>query len=239
MQHYQFKPRLVPALATVLGMALFIHLGNWQVHKGEKRAAELAQYSARAKLPPTVLGAALVDPVSLQDAPVAVRGRYVAGEQYFLDNRQEDGRAGVHVISALQIDGSTTRVLIDRGWVAWGAGRSQLPLVPTPDAPVQVTGIASLPSAAKFFLMPDRDDVNPRLWSRIDLARYATRYAGPLQPLVILQNAQDASDGLVRNWPAPEDKVAMHQSYSLQWYGMAAALLLFFLFSSRRQQVHT
>jgi len=59
------------------------------------------------------------------------------------------------------------------------------------------------------------------------LERFAKANPGALQPVVLLQQDQGATDTLVRKWPAPEDRVAMHQSYSMQWFGMAAALLIF------------
>lgn len=237
MQAYAFRPRWIPGIATVAGVALFVHLGLWQAGKGERRQAEIEQFTTRAKLGPFRVQAALLAPADLQDAPVVVRGVYEADKQFFIDNRQEDGKAGLHVVTPLLIEGSTTRVLVNRGWVAWGNSRAVLPSVATPAGVVEVSGIATQPSTKKFFLMPEHEEARTELWSRLDLARFATRYAVPVQAFVILQNQADAQDGLVRHWPAPEDRVAMHQSYSMQWFGMAAALTIFFCVASLRKRV--
>jgi surfeit locus 1 family protein len=53
-----------------------------------------------------------------------------------------------------------------------------------------------------------------------------------VQPVVLLQTSSAAQDGLIRNWQPPEDRVPMHQSYALQWFGMAAALLVFYGYAS-------
>ena len=47
-----------------------------------------------------------------------------------------------------------------------------LPVVATPDGRVQITGLASVPSTKKFFLMPDHPEAQAKLWSRLDMARF-------------------------------------------------------------------
>ena len=220
--------RLLPLISTAAGVALCVHLGNWQAEKAAAKEKELAAFAARAQAAPHALTAQLQDPADLQGAPVVVRGQYVANQQVFLDNQQDHGRAGVQVITPLRIEGSNVLVLINRGWAPWGQSRSELPQAPAPTGDVVVTGSAILPLVKKPFLMPDRADANPRIWNQIDLARYATMAGTPVQPMVILQNRDDANDGLVRDWPPPEDRVAMHRSYAWQWYAIATALLLFF-----------
>lgn len=225
----RFEPRLWPTLATGVGVALFVHLGQWQADKGERRAAEIAQHAQRAQWGPRQLGAALVDPVSFQDAPVVVEGTYEASGQFYVDNRQEAGQAGVHVVTPLRIAGTDTRVLVNRGWAPWTNGRKVLPVAEPPAGTVQVRGVATLPSNKAFFLMPEHAESLPRLWSRLDVARFAAERNHPVQPVVILQDPDDGSGALVRHWPAPENRVAKHQSYALQWYGMALALAIFYL----------
>jgi len=232
-----FRLRWVPLFATVGCVALFVYLGLWQAGKAEMRQNEIAQFTDRARLGPYQLDTALADPDSLQDAPVAVRGTYEPEKQFLIDNRQENGKPGVHVVTPLRIEGGQTRVLVNRGWIGWGSTRDVLPVVDVPTGVVQVNGIANRPSTKKFFLMPDREQPQATLWSRVDLQRFAKRYSVPLQGFVILQNPTDANDALVRNWPPPEDRVAMHQSYSMQWFGMAIALVIFFCAASFRARV--
>ena len=220
--------RLMPLVSTLAGVVLCVHLGNWQAAKASAKAKESAAFAARAQAAPQALTARLQDPADLQGAPVVVRGHYLIDQQVFLDNQQDHGRAGVHVIAPLRIEGSNVLVLVNRGWAPWGQSRVELPQVPAPKGEVVVTGSAVQPVFKKPFLMPDREDANPRIWNQINLARYAANTGAPVQPMVILQNQADASDGLVRDWPPPEDRVAMHRSYAWQWYAIATVLLLFF-----------
>lgn len=216
-------------------MVLFGYLGLWQSGKGDRLEAELAQRAVRHQLGAVAVGASLVDAAELRDAPVTVIGYYEPQYQIFLDNRQENGQPGVHVITPLRIDGTQTRILINRGWVGWPQGRSVLPTVSTPAGRVQVTGLAFVPSTKKFFLMPERQEVSTKLWARLDLSRFSAWLGQPLQPVVLLQNSGDANDTLVRRWEPPENRVGMHRGYAFQWFGMALALLIFYLLASIRK----
>lgn len=229
-----FRFKLMPLLGTLAGMALFIYLGLWQSGKGDRLEADLAQRAARHQLGNVQVGATLVNAEQLQSAPISVTGEYEPQWQVFLDNRQENDMPGVQVITPLKIDGSDTRILINRGWVGWAHGRQVMPVVATPKGKVQLHGLAFVPSTKKFFLMPEHPDESSKLWERLDLVRFEKLIAHPLQPVVLLQNGDDSVDGLVRHWPAPENKVAMHRGYAFQWFGMAGALLVFFLVASRR-----
>ena len=232
MQKLHFEPHLIPTLATIAGLVLFVNLGLWQAGKAERRATEIEQHSARARLGPYAIGGQLVAPLQLQDSPVTVRGVYEPQFQFFVDNRQEDGQPGVHVVTPLKIVGSDTRILVNRGWVGWGKSRDLLPKVITPDTLVEVIGIASVPANKPFFLMPEHADQLPRLWTRLDMERFAKEASFAVQPVVVLQSGE--GDGLVRKWPPPEDRVARHQSYAYQWFGMAVALLIFYAVASVR-----
>lgn len=235
----RFQIRLIPTLAMLLGMGLFMYLGIWQSGKGDHVAAELAQHALRGQLGPTVVTGQLLDPQAAQDVPLMVSGTYEAQHQIFLDNRQENGQPGVHVITPLHIEGSDTRILVNRGWVGWGQGRGVLPVVATPSGRVQIIGLAVVPSTKKFFLMPDHPEEQSKLWARVDLPRFESMLGRPLQPVVLQQTGGDAPDTLVRHWPPPPDRVAMHRGYAFQWFGMAAALLLFYLFASFRKGGHS
>ena len=48
---------------------------------------------------------------------------------------------------------------------------------------------------------------------------------------VMIQQINDAGDGLVREWPTPRRSIDVHRSYALQWFAFAlliAALYVYF-----------
>ena len=237
MPNLRFRPRLIPTLATLAMLLLFLYLGQWQAGKAQRLTAERSQYAARGQRAPVQLGATLVHAEQLRDVPITVRGHYEPAQQIFIDNRQEEGRPGVHVVTPLKIEGSQTRILVNRGWLGWTNGRQKLPQVSTPLELVEVSGIAATPVVKNFLLMPERAEAWSQLWPVLDLKRFERQVNFPVQPVVMLQNRSDMHDNLIRNWQAPEDRVAMHQSYALQWFGMALALLAFYGVASVRRAV--
>lgn len=236
MPNFEFRPRLIPGIAVVLGLALFVHLGQWQAGKAERRQAEIREHTERAQHAVYRLGAQQVEAETLRGMPVTVRGHFEPDHRFFVDNRLQDGKPGLHLVMPLRIEGSETRVLVNRGWIAWPDRSSDLPSVLTPTGEIEINGVADVPSGKKFFLMPEHEDANPALWTRLDPERFEKAYTGVLQPVVVLQSDVGATDTLVRKWPPPEDRVAMHQSYSMQWFGMAAALLIFYGVASLRKK---
>ncbi len=237
MRPLRFQFKLLPLLGVLTGLVLFVYLGLWQSGKGDRLQAELAQRAARHQLGAVPVGAALVDAQQLRDAPIVVIGEFEPQQQFFLDNRQHNGQPGVHVMTPLKIEGSATRILVNRGWISWTTqGRAVLPVVATPAGRVQITGLAFVPSDKKFFLMPEHAQVAAQLWSRLDMARAASQLQQPLQPVVLLQTSAADGDRLVRRWDPPEDRVGMHRGYAFQWFGMAAALIIFYLVASVRKR---
>lgn len=230
------KGRWLVFVAVLLATVVFLRLGLWQANKAEALAAVLQQRADRAKHGPIELGGDLVVAADVQDMPVHVRGVYDAAHQFFLDNRQEAGLPGVHVITPLRIEGSQTYVLVNRGWVGWTSGRSVLPVVPTPPGVIEIVGRADVPSNKRFWLMPDRDQLTPKLWSRIDLGRATREFGYRIQPIVLQQTGGDAPDQLIRHWPPPDDRVAMHRGYAFQWFGIALALALFYAWTLWRRR---
>ena len=231
----RFKSRLIETLFVLVCTALFVYLGAWQSGKGERLAQALAQRAERGQLGPHLVTDERLDAVEVQDAPLRVVGTYDPTHQIFLDNRQHDGQPGVHVITPLKIEGTDTFILINRGWVGWKLGRTVMPLIATPTGRVDLTGLATVPSTKKFFLMPDRPDERPQLWERLDMSRFASLLGHPLQPVVLQQTGGDAPDSLVRQWAPPQDRVAMHRGYAFQWYGMAVVLVILALVAAFRK----
>jgi len=70
--------------------------------------------------------------------------------------------------------------------------------------------------------------VQGRVWQNLDFARYAATTRLPLQPVLLLQTTPLA-DGLQRDWPRPDTGVSMHVGYAIQWYSLAATLVVLWL----------
>ncbi len=232
---HAFQFRWIPLIATCALMAVFLRLGWWQWTKAADVEQQAHTRSVQSSVNPVLLGAQVVDPKSLDGALVVVHGTFEPQGQFFLDNQQHLGRPGLHVITPLQIEGTTTRVLVNRGWIGWGSSRTDLPQVAVPAGRVQVQGRAVVPVGKAPAFVSESVGNSEALRTRIRLDDIQAHANFPLQPVVIWMTASDEADGLIKEWPEVTNKAPMHKGYAAQWLLMALLLLAFFLRSSYRK----
>lgn len=202
----------------------FVSLGLWQWRKAEAKTTLQLSLDTRSSEPPVLMPATPVDAESLRYRRVVLRGTYDAAKQILIDNRLHQEQAGYHVITPLQIAGSSMHVLVNRGWLAAAADHRIAPLVATPVGEIELTGIAIIPSQRFFNLAPQPTSGWEPVWQNLDLERFRSAVSYPLQP-VIVQLDPEAVSGFVRDWPRPDERAERHRSYALQWFGFAVSSL--------------
>ena len=223
---WQFAPTLWPTLAALFFFVLTLSLGNWQSGRADTKRALQARYDAAVREAPIHVGSGLLDRDSVLYRKLEVTGVFDDARTILLDNRVLNGVAGYHVLTPLRIDGSPLAILVNRGWVATGRSREQVPLPPTPAGTVKLEGMAVDPHTRYVELTPTAPQ--GRVWQNLDFARYAAASGLTLQPVLLLQTSE-AADGLLRIWPRPDTGVDMHVSYAFQWYSLAATLTALWL----------
>ena len=222
-------------LLMLLGLLVFGSLGTWQLNRSGERRAELEAFaSAQTGMP--VIGLEAV-PVAGNNRKVRLTGRYEAQRQVLLDSMTREGMRGYHVLTPLHTDAGM--VLVNRGFVAGSADRSQLPDLTVGEEQRQVTGMA-----APYFRRGLRlqDAAADASWPR----RLVYPTAGELRELLDerlpdFQLLLDSSepDGYVRAWRPYGMTPERHLAYAVQWYGLAAAAVGIWLavtFKRRRKQ---
>ncbi len=224
----RFRPGALPTLGMIAFVAQTLGLGNWQRHRAAEKDLLAAQFAAADRAPPLDLLAAEADPSRLRFRVVRVRGEYDAARELFIDNKVHAGRAGYDVVAPLKLAGSERFVLVDRGWVAQGPRRAELPVVPAPSGMLTVIGRANLPPK-RYLELASEKGTGP-LWQNLDLARIAAATGLDLLPVIVEQTDPVVPpDGLVRAWPAPDLGADQNRSYMLQWYSFAALALILWL----------
>ncbi|MGC3962190.1 MAG: SURF1 family protein [Rhodocyclaceae bacterium] len=208
--------RVVPLVVGLAMALLCARLGVWQWHRAAEKTALQACFDA-AGSPLAVDRATDVAPWQR----VELQGTWMNARTVYLDNRVRDQVAGFDVLTPLLLDHGKGIVIVDRGWIAGGSDRRQLPVVPTPDGEVVVTGLGMEP-AHGFSLGESKDE--PRVWQRIDPARAAQEIGQPVAPVYVRQESA-AGDGLVRDWPRPDFGIDTHRGYAFQWFAFAAVLI--------------
>ncbi len=221
----------MPTLAAITMIALTLALGRWQVGRGEEKAGRQALLDARVREAPVVLGGSSGPAEALLYRRVRMRGSWIADGQIFVDNQIDRGRAGFHVVTPLRLAGSTSAVLVNRGWIARGPEYPQAPAVAVPQGEVEVQGLAALPPRRVLEL--SSETVSGSVWQNLSIPRYAERRRLELLPVVVL--ARPPGAGLAAVEEKPDLGVAKHQEYALTWFALAAtAAALWIVFSFRK-----
>ena len=153
---------------------------------------------------------------------VTIQGVWQPQHTVYLDNRPMSGKTGFWVLTPLKQQDTGQVILVQRGWVPRNFNdRALLSEVQTPAGPVAVTGrIAPPPSKLYEFKGVDTG----RLRQNIDLKAYRMETGLPLLDVSLLQTG-GPSEGLLRDWAAPNIGVDKHYGYAFQWFGLCALVV--------------
>jgi len=214
-------------------------LGNWQTRRAGEKLALQERLDRWATGPAATLPNTLVEAAQWAQRRVVVRGEFIPSGLVLVDNRLHKGVPGYHVVMPLRMEGGRTYVLVNRGWVAGGSRRNQLPSIQTPAGTLQIEGVVSVPAPHPYELARagQADSQSGPVRQNLVIERIAADLHLTLQPLVI-QQTSTATDGLVRDWPRPDARADTNRAYALQWYAMALmAVILWVAFNLKRTDV--
>lgn len=217
----------VVTVAAVLVAGVTFSLGQWQLRRAaqkESLQASIESQRQRAPLGVESLLAAVGSP-DLIHRPAVLRGTWRADQTVYLDNRPMAGKTGFVVVTPLMLEGKSQAILVQRGWVLRDfTDRTHLPTVETPAGVVSVEGrIAPPPSKLYEFSGTD----SGRIRQNLDLAAFRLETGLPLLDVSMLQTGA-ASEGLLRQWSAPDVGVEKHYGYAFQWFGLCALVLVLY-----------
>lgn len=216
-------PILITLFITVC-VAVLTALGLWQVERMQWKNALIGQSAAAASVAPAPLGDVLAaeDP-EFRKALVVCRGLATAP---FVELQSiHDGEPGSRLISACIPEGANQTFLVDRGFVP--AGVSARPRVLASTLPLAMvvelrrspppSGMTPGPSDGRFY---GRD--NPAIAQALG--------AGPPSEfsLFALASPNPELGALVASAP-PAAFSNNHLGYALTWFGLALALLAFYV----------
>ena len=234
----RFSVKKIEVAVFAIFFASFSALGVWQLQRANEKRGIEARINARSVAPAMMLEGALnriPDEVEYQN--VKVTGEFLPLGQLLIDNIIRKSKPGYDVMSALKIAGTEQILLVNRGWVAQGRSRDDLPEVELPEGLQTLEGIVRTPSALPFVdasMTPLSMQAPFSLWLYADLEKYRSESGLQLLPFSMLQK-NDNGDGLLRDWPAYRAKVAMHIGYAIQWFAFAIIVSIIFIGLGRKR----
>jgi surfeit locus 1 family protein len=240
-----FSPRWWAILLTLAVACTMLSLGLWQLRRAdEKIAMQAAAELARTADAVPVGSIENVTDAAGKYSRVSVDGQYDGEHQLLWDNRTRDGQVGYEVITPVQLsDGQLA--LVNRGWVPLGVSRSVLPDVSLPavyaSTTVQLQGFFTRPSQG--FMSGDALETTtgwPRVLQFFDYDAISAALGKPVVAGIV--QLQEQSKPVAReelyaaNWQPAAAGPLKHYSYAFQWFAMALAVILLFLFVNSRKQ---
>jgi surfeit locus 1 family protein len=202
---------ILPLLFGLLGCAILLSLGFWQLQRLAWKEGILAEIAARMTAAPVAVPA-VPDPSRDEYLPVTATGDFTGQALDVLVSRVQIG-PGYRVIGVFETGGR--RVLVDRGFVVTegrGAGHA-------PHTGVTVTGNLHWPDEVDYFT--PAPDAKTGIWFARDVPAMAAALGA--DPVLVVARS-DTGDGVE---PMPVDGATPnnHLSYAIQWFLLAVVWL--------------
>ncbi|GLK64022.1 SURF1 family protein [Paracoccus kondratievae] len=201
---------LFPLIIGVIGCAILISLGVWQLHRLEWKQGLLSEIEARIGGAPVPLPEA-IDP-SMKYLPVLVSGETTGEEIDVLSGTRELG-GGYQVISGFVTDDGR-RILLDRGFVDQDHRRD-----PRPPVRLEVAGNLHWPEE-KGSATPE-PNLDENIWFARDVPAMAVKLG--TEPVLVVASETRGDDQGVQPIPVAVAGIPNnHLSYAMQWFMIAA-----------------
>lgn len=211
---------LFPLLLGIVGCAILISLGVWQLQRMSWKEALLDDIQTQISGAPVALPAQ--PDATMKYKPVIVSGR-TTGQEIDVLSGSKDLGGGYQVISAFETDDGR-RILVDRGFI-----EQDFRHVQRPPTQLRLAGNLHWPQDHSSSTPP------PNLQENIWFARDVDAMANALNTLPILVVAADVEGDNQGITPVPVSVEGIpnnHLSYAMQWFmiamtwaGMTAALI--------------
>ncbi|GGH12031.1 SURF1-like protein [Alsobacter metallidurans] len=244
------NPRLTrliaPAIATLVGFAILVGLGFWQIERLGAKQRLLARVEARMHAEPGALppeadwGGLNAKNVDYQR--VRVTGRFLHDKEAHLNGfialpttgpAPANTLMGFFILTPLRLaDGSV--VIVNRGIVPTELRDPAKRAEGQPSGDVTVTGLLRMPEHPGVFV-PSNDPVKNNWFSRDPVAIGQAKGLTRVAPFVVDADATPVPGG----WPRGGNTVVSfpnnHLQYAFTWFALALCLLGVFGFWARQQ----
>ncbi len=234
----RFTPTLVGTVLAVVGVAIFVSLGMWQLRRAEQKQALQTSFERGQEVTSTVTSENIATLPRYQR--VRTRGHYLNARQILLDNMPSaEGRPGYRVLTPFALE-TGGHLLVDRGWIPMGDRRTDLPQLEVDETPREINGLLDELPRPGLRLEEGVLEANgtwPRVLNFPELDTIERALSMRVAPHIVLLDPSEP-DGFQRAWQVltrfgPE----RHVGYAVQWFVFAlVAIIIYVSLSWRRAE---
>ena len=226
--------RTLPLVATIIVCVLGVLLGNWQTRRAAEKEQIAQQILEQAQKPSVLVHANQLNAV-MPFQRVRLRGQFVEQWPLYVDNRTMNGKVGLVALMPFQISGSSTMVLVARGWFQRDArDRTKIPKLEIPEGEIEIEGAVRQHLDRSMQLGQDDMLVPGAIVQNVSSQAVASSLKASMPDWILEQNSAQGS-GLQRDWSAPSSGADKHRAYAFQWYGLSLMALVFFVVTGIRR----
>ena len=224
----RFAPGLLPTTLTLLGLAVLVGLGTWQLDRLAWKRDLIALRETQLATPAEPLPPSAADWRPWDFRQVVVHGEFRHDLEQLFGVAAIDGQVGHQVLTPL-VRSEGTAVLVDRGWVPADRAHPAARREGQPAGSLQVSGIARYRGDDRpGWFTPDNRPEQGR-WYWYDLPALEAALGLEVLPVVIEADATPNPGGLPIGGQTRTELPNNHLQYAITWYGLAAGLLVIWI----------
>jgi surfeit locus 1 family protein len=221
-----------PALFTLVGLAVLIGLGTWQMSRKVWKEELQSQIAARARAEPVTLAEALQRWNATGDVEylrVRMSGRFRHVEERHVFAIDEKLGPGYHIYTPLETL-SGRLVLVNRGFVPAGLKEAASRAAGQVNGAVTITGLVRRPMAQGWFTPASEPERNMFYWPDYATMLGSAGEAGkggpsPVPFFVDAEASPENPGGFPKGGVTRLALSNRHLEYALTWYGLALTLI--------------
>ena len=226
----QIQENKLLAFFSIFFVIVFVFLGVWQIERAAHKEGLLQAFNSEQESPPIRLTSQSPD-----WSRVFVDGIFDSSRQILIDNQIHKGKVGYKIFTPFRFDDNKI-VLVDRGWIAQGKSRSDLPQLNVLEKKSRI--IATVTSPEQGVLAGSELLTNE--WPRVSQTKaievIASAFKEPILDIVlVLDPGSSQITEFIQIKPFAITPVK-HYGYAMQWFTMSIVLLGMFLYALKRDK---
>jgi surfeit locus 1 family protein len=226
----QIQENKLLASFSIFFVIVFMFLGVWQIERAAHKEGLLQAFNSEQESPPIRLTSQSPD-----WSRVFVDGIFDSSRQILIDNQIHKGKVGYKIFTPFRFDDNKI-VLVDRGWIAQGQSRSDLPQLDILEKKSRIIATVTSPEQGVLAGSELLTDEWPRVSQTKAVELIASAFKEPILDIVlVLDPGSSQITEFIQIKPFAITPVK-HYGYAMQWFTMSIVLLGMFLYALKKEK---
>jgi surfeit locus 1 family protein len=232
----RYAPLVLPGLFTLLGFAILVGLGAWQIERGGAKQRLIARVEQRLSDAPQAVPQEsawpALSPKEFEYLRVRLEGEFQHDREFHLHgllsgrSPTEPTLQGFYILTPLRLADGTT-VIVNRGFVPTELVDPARRAAGQVGGRQMVVGLMRSPETRGWFV-PEDDPARNSWFTRAPAAMAAAGGLSRVAPFVVEADATPVPGGWPRGGNTRVSFPDNHLQYAITWFALALAILVVF-----------